>query len=119
MATVTLTGGAFQDPSGNVAAGYTLTLQLNKDGQISNLESPPGYTGQVCAGQVVGVTLDADGNVPASPAFSVISTDSVITGDGNPAQYCLKVYDLSGRLIFGPEWGAIPYGSGTFDLGNF
>ena len=117
MATVTLTGGAFQDPSGNAAAGCLLTLQLNKDGQISNLASPPEYSGQVCAGQIIGVTLDGTGNVPADT--SVISTDSVITGDDNSAQYCLKVYDLSGNLVFGPEWGAIPYGSGTFDLGDF
>ena len=119
MASVTLIGGSFQDPSGNAAAGCLLTLQLNKDGQISNLASPPEYTGQVCAGQVVSVTLNSLGSVPASPAFSVISTDSVITGDENPAQYCLKVYDTNGNLIFGPEWGPIPYGDGTFDLGEF
>jgi hypothetical protein len=73
----------------------------------------------VCAGQVISVTLDSNGDVPSLLGFYVISTDSVITGDGNPARYCLKVYDLSGNLIFGPEWGAIPYGSGTFDLGDF
>jgi hypothetical protein len=64
-----IVGGGFTDPFGNpLALGY-LILQLNHD------ESYSSGNNQVVAGLKIKVTLDANGNIPVSPATLIYSSD--------------------------------------------
>lgn len=63
-----LTGGAFQDSLGNVLANGYLTFELSQDAQVNT-------TTQIAAGYTITVNLDSSGNVKTSPVQSVWPND--------------------------------------------
>lgn len=110
MATINqLAGGAFQDSEGNLLANGFLLFQLSQDG-IAN-----GGT-LVCAGHVIRVPLDANGNVQSSPSFSLWPND-VLTPSGS--FYLVTAYTATGVKVWGPNAQQVlsspsPYGLGLW-----
>jgi hypothetical protein len=68
-----LTGGAFQDAEGNVLANGYLTMTLSQDSSVSGV-------GNIAAGITITITLDTNGNVAGSPAQAVWGND-VLSGN--------------------------------------
>lgn len=102
--------GEFQDCFGNRAANGYITLELSADAVALAPD-----TASVAAGKVIQVSLDANGNVPSSPAVFVAANDKL-----NPANsyYTMKVYLANGQLFWGPHYVSILYNGGMFDLGS-
>jgi hypothetical protein len=88
-----LSGGAFQDVSGNPLANGFLLMKISQDGQVN-------YGTQVCAGSVLKVLLDANGNVLSSPAQFAWPND-VIYPSGT--FYNVSAYSAEGQLVWGPN----------------
>jgi hypothetical protein len=103
-----LTGGNFQDLSGNPLANGYLTFRLNTDAAILGNSSNV----QVSAGVITRVTLDSNGNVsgvvPVWPNDILTPSNTV---------YIVKAYSAAGELCWSSE-NVIPSG-GTFDIGTW
>jgi hypothetical protein len=94
MATkVELSGGAFQDVSGNVLSLGYLLMSLSQDGQVN------GST-QIAAGVEIKIALDANGNVDTTVAQDVWPNDVI-----SPANtfYTVSAYTAEGQLVWGPN----------------
>lgn len=84
-------GGAFQDAEGNLLANGYLIFELNQN------ETVNGAT-LICPLRRITVTLDVNGNVPAS-TYSLWPND-VITPNGS--FYLVSGYTKQGQLVWGP-----------------
>lgn len=108
---VQLTGGHFQDSSGNpLALGY-LVMELVQDEQLSSL------AGQVVAGIKIKITLESGGSVATtSPVQAVWSPENMVPAG---ASYTVWGYTAQGQLAWGPNYGLdVPIGA-TFDVDNW
>lgn len=90
---VQLTGGAFQDPAGNVLANGYLLMQLSQDAQVN------GST-EIAAGIELKLPLDANGNITTTPPQYVWPND-VLTPAGT--FYTVSAYTAEGQLVWGPN----------------
>lgn len=88
-----LTGGGFQDITGNPLADGNLLLQLNQDATVNTVTA-------VVAGYQVEILLDSDGNVQTSPVQSVWPTDAMMPAD---SFYLVSAYSANGQLVWGPN----------------
>lgn len=90
---VQLTGGAFQDPSGNPLANGFLLMSLSQDGQVNG-------GSQLAAGRELKITLDGNGNIATNPAQYVWPNDVI-----SPANtfYNVSAYTGAGQLVWGPN----------------
>jgi len=104
----TISGGAFQDSSGNPLANGYLTIQLSQDGVVNT-------STMVCSGYEITVKLDANGNVISSPAQTIWPND-VITPSGT--FYTIYAYSANGQLVWGPSYNQILSTPTPFDLGS-
>jgi hypothetical protein len=110
MATkVQLTGGAFQDPEGNLLANGFLLMELNQDAQVNT-------STEVCAGFVLKILLDANGNVAASPAQYVWPNDVLSPGN---TFYTVTAYTAQGQLVWGPNTQLVLSSPSPFDIGKW
>lgn len=102
-----LSGGAFQDCLGGVLANGYLIMELSQDAQVN------GST-QVVAGYKVQITLDASGNVKASPAQSVWPNDVL-----SPANtfYIVSAFTENGQLVWGPNPQQVFSSPSPYDIG--
>ena len=98
--------GAFQTPEGEPLANGYLLFELNQDAVVNT-------STRICAGSVIRVTLDANGNVPSSTTYS-LWPNSVMTPD--IAFYTLSGYSSAGQLVYGPNPVQIPATPSPFDL---
>jgi hypothetical protein len=107
-----LIGGHFQDAEGNLLANGYLEMTLNQDSLVSGV-------GNIAAGITVRVQLDANGDALASPAQYIWATDVLLpvnafykvtgyTVQGQPAWGPNNQQITSGGV-----------GGGTFDLGTW
>ena len=91
---VQVEGGAYQDLEGNpLALGY-LIVQLNHDSQYS------GTPAQVVAGLKERIALDANGNIPSSPATYLYSSDVLAPPD---SYYIVQAYKSDGTSASASE----------------
>lgn len=88
-----ITGGAFQDATGNLLVNGYLLFELSQDGQVN------GST-ELAAGFKIKIPLDASGNVVTSPTYSVWPND-VITPINT--FYNVSAYSAHGQLVWGPN----------------
>jgi hypothetical protein len=107
---ITINGGAFQDASGNPLAGGKLVLQLSADAQ----ETTTNPDGQVVSGLPITITLDADGNVPATSIYS----NAELTPTGT--YYTVRLFAASGLHVWAkPYIWIFPQSTGTsVDIGT-
>ena len=92
MSTVNqVSGGSFQDSEGAVLANGYLTFELNQDGIVNT-------STLVCAGFIIKVPLDANGNIRLSPASS-IWPNSVMTPSGS--FYMVTAFTANGVKVWG------------------
>lgn len=105
---VQLTGGAFQDPSGNPLANGYLLMQLSQDASVNGVD-------QIAAGIELKISLDANGNVVTSPAQYVWPND-VLT----PANtfYMVSAYTAAGQLVWGPNAQQVFSTPSPYDIGS-
>lgn len=98
MAVNQIIGGAFQDSEGNILAGGTLFLTLNRDAFTDNT-----LTTLVCAGQTLEYPLDDDGNilnvVYAWPNDQIIDVWTL----ASDTFYMARVESADGQLAWGPN----------------
>lgn len=83
-----IVGGAFQDLEGNPLSFGYLLFQLTKDAQVSG-------TGQACAGAMIRVPLDANGNVAG-----VVGLWSNAIMTPTDAEYIISAYTAAGQLVW-------------------
>src|ERR1700728_2464323 len=104
MATkVVISGGEFQDASGNALVGATLVLQLSQDAVISG-------TCQVVSNEPISITLGTGGAAPNTSLWGndVLSTAGTV--------YIARLFDVSGRMAWtGPQAWSIT-GAGPIEL---
>ncbi len=105
---IQITGGAFQDFEGNVLANGYLTMQLSHD------EQEAVDPGEVVAGLILRVPLDANGNVAGT--VYVWPNDQL-----NPAFsfYIVNAFTRSGILAWAAPQFQTVTGSGPFDIGTW
>lgn len=103
---IQLTGGAFQDPSGNPLANGYLLLLLSQDAQVDS--------DQIAAGRELKISLDQNGNIVTSPAQYVWPND-VLT----PANtfYTVSAYTAEGQLVWGPNSQQVFSSPSPYDVG--
>lgn len=107
-----LLGGGFQDAEGNLLSLGYLRLRLNQDEEVTGV-------GQIAAGIVLTINLDANGDVSTSPVQSVWANDVVTPVN---SFYIVTGYTAAGQLAFGPNNQQITsggVGGGTFDTGTW
>jgi|ERR1035441_3612507 hypothetical protein len=125
---ITLTGGSFQDSIGNPVSFGTLVMTLiQSDNQIgylySNLNSlvlSPVVDSEVCQGLSFEIPLDINGDVVASPVYSVYANDAL---EPPNSYYLCTVYSERGEKLWGPNPQQILMSlsplSTTFDIGQW
>lgn len=106
MAGALLTGGGFQDCEGNPLSSGRITLELSA--LATDLQTG---TFQICPGEVVSYTLDANGNILGTP--SVWSNDLLRPSN---TFYRITVYTSKGQLAWGPNSLPLIAVSGTVNL---
>jgi hypothetical protein len=108
MATIaTLTGGAFQDASGNpIANGYIL-VYLNQNGVTSNT---PGQ--QLASGQVIKLTLGSDGNLVAGQ--KLWPNDGILPAG---TTYVATLHAANGQVLWGPNTVSVLSTPSPYDIG--
>jgi hypothetical protein len=99
-----ITGGAFQDPAGNVLNGGSISFQLSSPAQTIN-------DGQAVQDITITYPLNASGSVAASPLYG----NDQLTPTGT--FYSVRIYNAAGALVRGPENWVIG-GSSPIDLGT-
>jgi hypothetical protein len=103
-----ISGGAFQDSSGNLLANGYLIMKLSQDGVVNT-------NTMVCAGYEITVPLDVNGNVlPFSDI--VVWPNDVITPSGT--FYTIYAYSANGQLVWGPNYAQILSTPSPFNLGS-
>lgn len=107
--TVELTGGAFQDISGNPLAYGYLLFSLSQDGQVNS-------TTQIAAGKVIKFLLDANGDIQTSPPQYIWPND-VITPSGT--FYYVSAYTAEGQLVWGPNAQQVLSSPSPYPVGNW
>lgn len=103
---IQLIGGNFQDVFGTrVADGYLELVLIQGGSQLGALAefypilSPVSLT-PICLGATFIVPLDSDGNVVASPAFSVYANDTIVPIN---SYYQVTCFDSRGQKLWGPN----------------
>jgi hypothetical protein len=109
LGTNQITGGAFQDPAGNLLANGYLLFQLNQDSFITSTAI------QICADSAIKVPLDVNGNVVTSPAYYLYANNSIIPPN---SFYTMSGHSARGQLVYGPVYVSIPITPNPFDLGT-
>jgi hypothetical protein len=100
--------GGFTDNQGNALSNGFLLFKLNID--CFSTENP---TVAICSGSTIKVPLDANGNVPSSPVYSVIANNKT-----NPSSfYFVEAYTSLGQLVWGPYTQSVLITPSPFDLG--
>ena len=89
MAKILITGGSFQDASGNPLAGGSVTFRLNTDATAGD--------NQISAGRVTTFTLDSNGNLSG-----YIWPNDQMTP--NNTVYIAKAYTAQGQLVWESEF---------------
>lgn len=89
-------GGNFQDAQGNLLANGYLLFELNQDAIVNT-------NTMICAGMIIQVPLDANGNVVTSPAYSFWTNDLITPINTSVGSYYLvSAYSAAGELVWGP-----------------
>jgi len=108
MSTVNqIIGGAFQDIEGNPLANGYLLFELSQDGTANT-------STLVCAGRVIRVPLDANGNIKTSPTYSLWPND-VLTPSNS--FYAVTAYTSSGVKVWGPNVQQVLSSPSPFNVG--
>jgi hypothetical protein len=125
---IQLIGGSWQDSLQNLVAFGTLVMTLTQsDNQIPYLYSnlspavlSPVVNAEVCQGITFKIPLDANGNIVASPAYSVYANNIL---DPPNSYYLCTVYSERGELLWGPNPQQVTMGlspvTTTFDVGQW
>lgn len=100
---VTLSGGAFQDPSGTVIANGSLVLTLSQDGVANTSQIAP---------RTVSFALDGSGNLVAG---ALIWGNDNITPAGTT--YRAEALNSGGSKVWGPETWSLT-GAGPINVGT-
>ncbi len=103
MAIKAITGGGWQDASGNKIVGGSLVLRLSQDANITGV-------GQL-APKVVTATTDSNGNIPAT---SIWFNDQL---SPSGTVYVATLFDSSNQKVWGPENWSLT-GSSPLDIGS-
>lgn len=115
MSTVNqITGGSFLDSEGNPLANGYLKFQLAQDTIVNS-------NTQICAGSIIKVPLDVNGNVVTSPVYSLWPND-VMTP--SVTYYLVSAYTSNGQLVWGPSTQSVlsspsPYNISVWVPGKF
>ena len=91
MAIDTLSGGAFQDPAGNLIANGSITFQLSAPALVSG-------TGQVVPNGTISYALDGNGNIVAGA--KLYGNDQLIPSG---TFYIVNIFSAGGAPVRGPE----------------
>jgi len=103
---VQLINGYFEDSEGNpLALGYLL-FELIQNTSVN------GFI--VCAGSIVKILLDVNGNIAANQYIWGNDQMSPIN-----SFYRVTGYSASGQIVFGPNNQQVMGNGGTFDLSNW
>jgi hypothetical protein len=125
---IQLIKGAFQDPLQNPVSFGTLVMTLvqsdNQIGYIYSNLSPlvlsPLVDSEVCQGLSFEIPLDINGDVVASPVYSVYANDAL---EPPNSYYLCTVYSERGEKLWGPNPQQILMSlsplSTTFDIGQW
>ena len=106
---ISITGGAFQNLLGAPLAAGTLMLKLSQDSTES--VTSPGKT--VFAGPKITLTLDSQGNCPATSIWSNAELNEAGT------YYSVNLFDVNGIAVLeSPLNWAFTQTSGTVNLGS-
>src|ERR1039458_5414278 len=105
---IILTGGSWQDTIGNPVSFGTLVMTLvqsdNQPGYIYSSLSPlilsPILDVEICQGVPIEILLDINGNIVASPAYSVYANNLLFPDN---SYYLCTVYSERGELVWGPN----------------
>lgn len=106
---VQLIGGNFQDNEGNVLVNGTLKVRLSSDEQVAGV-------GQICAGVVTTLTLDANGAIDTSTPQYVWGNDQMLPVN---SFYIVEGFKSDGQLAWGPNNQQVIGDGGTFDVGTW
>jgi len=106
---VQLIGGNFQDNEGNVLAGGYLKVRLSSDENIAGV-------GQICAGVVTTLTLDANGAIDTSTPQYVWGNDQMLPVN---SFYIVEGFKADGQLAWGPNNEQVFGSGGTYDVGQW
>jgi hypothetical protein len=106
MPGATITGGGFQDCEGNLVSGGVLTLELNT--VCTDLATG---TFQICPGDVVAYSLDANGNILGT---QYVWSNDLLSPKGT--FYRMIVYTSKGQLAWGPNFLRLISVSGVVNL---
>jgi hypothetical protein len=104
-----ITGGAFQDTEGNVLANGYLTFELSQDCIVNT-------STMICAGKVINVPLDSNGNVSTGALWPVDLINLVYPT--LPLYYTVTAYSAAGQKVWGPYPQSILSSPSPFDLGT-
>jgi len=104
MAKRQITGGNFQDASGNTLNGGSVIFRLSTDAVATGT--------QVVASILTSAVLDASGNI--SGTVSLWPNDQL---DPTDTVYRITAYNSKGQPVWNSE-NVIPSGVGPFDIGT-
>jgi hypothetical protein len=105
-----LEGGNFQSAAGAVVAKGTLLFTLSHD------EEYVAGSSQIVSGEKFSVTLDSNGNIPASPPFLVYSNDILLPGG---SYYIVILYDATGAQVWSnPQFWSLASTPNPLDVGT-
>jgi hypothetical protein len=105
-----LEGGNFQSAAGAAVAKGTLLFTLSHD------EEYVAGSSQIVSGEKFSVTLDSNGNIPASPPFLVYSNDTLLPGG---SYYIVILYDATGAQVWAnPQFWSLASTPDPLDVGT-
>ena len=106
---IQIEGGLFQNFEGSPLANGYLIVQLSHDEQES---VDPGL---VTGLPKIKITLDSNGNIPASPAVMIWPNDQLLPGN---SFYTVVGYASDGAQVFGPQYWNLTSAVSPYNVAN-
>lgn len=109
-----LIGGAFQDGEGNLLVNGYLELVLSQDASVTGV-------GNIAAGVTITIQLDSDGNVASSTSTPPAANQSIWGNDNlvpSNTYYRVTGFTSAGQPAWGPNNQQV-VGSSPFDVGTW
>jgi hypothetical protein len=107
-----LTGGQFQDASGNALSLGYLVFKLSSDSNVAVLGGPTGL--QIVSGSTVKIFLDTNGNIQSGQS---IWTNDILSPSGS--FYQVRAFNSSGLEVWtAPQYFTLLY-QPSINLGTY